>query len=287
MVPSLNQNIVHANRVYHLQTEDSGVPAARVSTHLFLDGNVIASAKSSYADLAQAIRNEQELAKIVRKIMDEQHRRVAQELRADRYAIEAPPARKAAEPKRRERTAAVAAQAPPAAAAQRSGGARQGRRRSVDETTARLKLADLERARSKPARAAKGSVESVCTAVADGMQDVLACAVVSMKDASLLGRSSTPGPLPQKYFDAIPSVVVQMSSGNALQRMEKSLRGLFGGEAGRIDELCFSSPPVSQFVKLLWEQQLAVVLVTMYTIDPGLGASALRDATARIREVLA
>ena len=46
-----NNNIRHKNRVFHIQTEDSGVRHPHVITHLFMDGGrILKSVKTSYAE---------------------------------------------------------------------------------------------------------------------------------------------------------------------------------------------------------------------------------------------
>lgn len=104
-----NTNVRHKGKLYHIQTEDSGVSHPHVITHLFADGGrIIASRKTGYAEHLGA----KELAGIVKKLMQEQHKAMFIELRDCVYDTEAPPP-PAAEPAQ----PAVAA-APPAANAQ-------------------------------------------------------------------------------------------------------------------------------------------------------------------------
>jgi hypothetical protein len=72
-----NHNIRHADRVYHVQTEDSGVENPHLFTHVFLGGMIISSARTDYADLATVPNHEEQ----VRKMMQEQHKRLMKELR--------------------------------------------------------------------------------------------------------------------------------------------------------------------------------------------------------------
>jgi hypothetical protein len=81
MLVGFNHDVRHAGRVYHLQTEDSGEPAARVTSHLFLAGAVVASRTSSYEDLV----GEPGLATKVRKIMEEQHKELLRRLVAGEF----------------------------------------------------------------------------------------------------------------------------------------------------------------------------------------------------------
>jgi hypothetical protein len=69
-VVGFNHNVKYGERVYHVQTEDSGLPHAHYITHLFVGGNIIASLKTSYAEKAE----EPDLAKSVRSLMEAQHK---------------------------------------------------------------------------------------------------------------------------------------------------------------------------------------------------------------------
>lgn len=86
-----NTNVRHKGKLYHIQTEDSGVKHPHVITHLFADGGrIIASRKTSYADHLGA----DDLPTLVRKLMQEQHKAIFIELRDCVYdddVEEAPP----------------------------------------------------------------------------------------------------------------------------------------------------------------------------------------------------
>jgi hypothetical protein len=88
-----NTNVRHKGKLYHIQTEDSGVSHPHVITHLFADGGrIIASRKTAYAEHLGA----KELSSIVKKLMQEQHKSMFIELRDCVYDSEAPPAQAAA-----------------------------------------------------------------------------------------------------------------------------------------------------------------------------------------------
>ncbi len=76
MVVGFNHNIKHKGKVYHVQTEDSGVDNPHIITHLFVGGNILSSKKTSYADLLKA----EELEKLVRELMEEQHKEMLRNL---------------------------------------------------------------------------------------------------------------------------------------------------------------------------------------------------------------
>jgi hypothetical protein len=71
-VNGFNHNISHAGRVFHVQTEDSGVNNPNIITHLFVGGNILASKKTSYSELLKA----ENLQELVRQLMEDQHKQM-------------------------------------------------------------------------------------------------------------------------------------------------------------------------------------------------------------------
>jgi hypothetical protein len=66
-----NNNVRHKGRLFHVQTEDSGVKYGHIITHLFVDGGrVLKSVKTSYAEYIETDRR----ADIVRNMMRQQHK---------------------------------------------------------------------------------------------------------------------------------------------------------------------------------------------------------------------
>ncbi len=66
-----NNNVRHKGRVFHIQTEDSGIRHPHIITHLFADGGrILKTTKTSYAE---HIGNER-LAETVRAMMQDQHK---------------------------------------------------------------------------------------------------------------------------------------------------------------------------------------------------------------------
>jgi hypothetical protein len=66
-----NTNVRHKGRVFHIQTEDSGVQHPHVITHLFADGGrILKSNKTSYVEIVAAA----DMAAQVKKIMQDQHK---------------------------------------------------------------------------------------------------------------------------------------------------------------------------------------------------------------------
>ena len=119
MVQGFNHNIRHKGKLYHVQTEDSGRDNPHIITHVFVGGNILATKKTSYADIVKADR----LESIVRELMEEQHKAVLRNLISGTYDNETPgapaPETSKAEPAKPEpsKPAAVPAPAPAAAAA--------------------------------------------------------------------------------------------------------------------------------------------------------------------------
>src|SRR5271155_5311001 len=66
-----NNNVRHKGKVFHVQTEDSGVKYGHIITQLFMDGGrILKSVKTSYAEY---VANERR-GEIVREMMKQQHK---------------------------------------------------------------------------------------------------------------------------------------------------------------------------------------------------------------------
>jgi hypothetical protein len=77
-----NTNVRHKGKLYHIQTEDSGVNHPHIITHLFADGGrIIASKKTSYAQVIGV----EDLKSAVKKMMQEQHKAMFIALRDGAY----------------------------------------------------------------------------------------------------------------------------------------------------------------------------------------------------------
>jgi hypothetical protein len=73
-----NTNVRHKGKLYHIQTEDSGVNHPHIITHLFADGGrIIASKKTTYAEHLGA----DNLKETVKRLMQEQHKAMFIDLR--------------------------------------------------------------------------------------------------------------------------------------------------------------------------------------------------------------
>lgn len=83
-VLGFNNNVRHRGRIFHIQTEDSGVRFPRIVTHLFADGGrIIKTAKTDYTEHL----DRQDLAAVVRGMMKDQHKAMFMSLRAGEYDV--------------------------------------------------------------------------------------------------------------------------------------------------------------------------------------------------------
>jgi hypothetical protein len=77
-----NNNVKHRGRLFHIQTEDSGVRHPHVITHLFMDGGrILKTVKTSYAQHIGSDR----IADVVRTLMKEQHKMMFIALRGGQF----------------------------------------------------------------------------------------------------------------------------------------------------------------------------------------------------------
>ena len=77
MLVGYNHNIMYKGEVFHVQTEDSGINTPHIITLLYLGGNIIASKKTSYADIVKMGN----LSQVVEELMKEQHKDMLRRLK--------------------------------------------------------------------------------------------------------------------------------------------------------------------------------------------------------------
>lgn len=77
MVLGFNHNIRYKGVLFHVQTEDSGKANPHIITLLYREGTIIASAKTSYADIIKV----EQLEAVVESIMKEQHKDMMRRLK--------------------------------------------------------------------------------------------------------------------------------------------------------------------------------------------------------------
>src|SRR5579862_5687721 len=69
-----NHNVRYAGRLWHVQTEDSGVANPHVFTHLFHDGTILATKRLDYDPSSEV--------NIVQKLMQAQHKAMLRDLKS-------------------------------------------------------------------------------------------------------------------------------------------------------------------------------------------------------------
>ena len=81
MVVGFNHNFLYKGEVYHIQTEDSGVKNPNIVTLLYQGGTILASKKTSYADITRVDNLEQ----VVEELMKEQHKGMLRNLKTGEF----------------------------------------------------------------------------------------------------------------------------------------------------------------------------------------------------------
>jgi hypothetical protein len=81
MVVGFNHNFRYKGEVYHIQTEDSGVKSPNIVTLLYQGGTILASKKTSYADISKV----DNLGQVVEGLMKEQHKDMLRGLKSGEY----------------------------------------------------------------------------------------------------------------------------------------------------------------------------------------------------------
>lgn len=76
-----NHNIPHRGRLYHVQTEDSGVARAHIFTHVFYDGTIVASNKVDYKPKLES----ENLDAVIIGLMQESHKSMIRQLRSGAF----------------------------------------------------------------------------------------------------------------------------------------------------------------------------------------------------------
>lgn len=81
MLQGLNSNIKHRGKIFHIQTEDSGVKYGHIISHLFHEGSILSSVKTGYKDLIETV-SDGELEGEIHKLMRKSHRKMVAKLTA-------------------------------------------------------------------------------------------------------------------------------------------------------------------------------------------------------------
>jgi hypothetical protein len=81
MVLGFNHNVRYKGEVFHVQTEESGLDNPWIVTLLYKGGSIIASRKTSYADILKM----ENLEAIVEELMKEQHKEMMRRLKSGEF----------------------------------------------------------------------------------------------------------------------------------------------------------------------------------------------------------
>lgn len=81
MIPGYNHNIKHKGKIFHIQTEDSGLKTPHIITLLYVGGTILARKKTSYADILKV----NDLEAVVKELMEEQHKAMLKQLISGAY----------------------------------------------------------------------------------------------------------------------------------------------------------------------------------------------------------
>jgi hypothetical protein len=106
MLTGYNTDFKFQGKIYHCQTEDGGVNSPSITSLMYYQGAILASRKTSYADILKADC----LDEVVRELMMEQHKQMIRDLMQGKLDLNdnaplesatqpAPPPKAAAAPK--------------------------------------------------------------------------------------------------------------------------------------------------------------------------------------------
>lgn len=87
MVVGFNHNVMYRGEVFHVQTEDSGVANPHIVTLIYREGTIVASRKTSYADIIKV----DNLERVVEELMKEQHKGMLRRLKDGEFDAKAFP----------------------------------------------------------------------------------------------------------------------------------------------------------------------------------------------------
>ncbi len=86
MLTGYNTDFKYQGKIYHVQTEDGGANSPFITSLLYHQGAILASRKTSYADIIKADC----LDEVVRELMMEQHKQMIRDLMQGKLDIHAP-----------------------------------------------------------------------------------------------------------------------------------------------------------------------------------------------------
>ncbi len=124
-----NHNIVYRGEVFHVQTEDSGINNPHIITLLYRGGTILASKKTSYADIIKI----DHLDKVVEELMKDQHKEMLRRLKAGEFDARAFPSSSAAPSRASEETTSIPESHPESPAPPQKSSAEVAPSKSLDE----------------------------------------------------------------------------------------------------------------------------------------------------------
>ncbi len=83
MITGSNTNVRHRGRLFHVQTEDSGRNHPHVISHLYYQGTILGSEKTTYADLMSS----DDLDGEVKALMERQHESMLARLKGGEFDV--------------------------------------------------------------------------------------------------------------------------------------------------------------------------------------------------------
>jgi hypothetical protein len=86
MLVGYNDNITYKGKVYHVQTEDSGIKNPVIITLLYYKGTILSSKKTDYSHLIES----PDMKNTVREVMKAQHKAMLHELHEGKHTKEEP-----------------------------------------------------------------------------------------------------------------------------------------------------------------------------------------------------
>jgi hypothetical protein len=81
VITGFNTDVKHKNRVFHIQTEDKGESNPYVESLVYVGGEILATKRTSYADVAQGGRDDH----AVQDLMEQQHRTMIAAVQRGRF----------------------------------------------------------------------------------------------------------------------------------------------------------------------------------------------------------
>jgi hypothetical protein len=81
VITGYNTDVKHNNRFFHIQTEDKGETSPYIESLVYVGGQILATRKTSYADIVQSGRDD----RAVQDIMEQQHRTMIAAIQRGRF----------------------------------------------------------------------------------------------------------------------------------------------------------------------------------------------------------